>query len=146
MLYCTVWFRIDSNNALHIFLNMDCLYNHKLAVACGLVKIPSRRTFDRRLKIISTDIKERISAMGHLFVVEGLVVDASITAVDSTLIKAKGCVWHKSSMEKGEVPCPGIDTDARWGYSHTNEGWIFGYKLHLTCTTGEIVVPLTAVM
>ena len=24
------------------------------------------------------------------------------------------------------------------------KGWIFGYKLHLTCTTGKIVVPLTA--
>ena len=34
--------------------------------------------------------------------------------------------------------------DARWwGYSHT-KGWIFGYKLHLTCTTGKMVVPLTA--
>jgi len=46
-------------------------------------------------------------------------------------------------MEKGIVPCPGIDTDARWGYSHT-KGWIFGYKLHLTSTTGDLVVPLTA--
>ena len=71
------------------------------------------------------------------------MVDPSITAVDSTLLKAKGSVWHKSSMKKGEVPCPGIDTDARWGYSHT-KGWIFGYKLHLTSTTGELVVPLTA--
>jgi hypothetical protein len=71
------------------------------------------------------------------------VVDTSITATDSSLIKTKCCVWHKSSMEKGEVPCPGIDTDVRWGYSHTR-GWIFGYKLHLTCTTGELVVPLTA--
>ncbi len=130
-----IWFRIDSNNALHIFLNMDCQYNHKLAVACGLIKIPSRRTFDRRLKTISTDIKERISTMGYLFVVGGLV-DLSITAIDSTLMKAKGSVWHKSSMEKGIVPCSGIDTDARWGYSHT-KGWIFGYKLHLTCTTGR---------
>jgi hypothetical protein len=52
---------------------MDCQYNRKLAVAsCGLVFIPSRRTFDRRLKTISTtDIKERISTMGYLFVVEG---------------------------------------------------------------------------
>ena len=58
-------------------------------------------------------------------------------------MKAKGPVWHKSSMKKGVVPCPGIDTDARWGYSHT-KGWIFGYKLHLTSTTGKIVVPLTA--
>ncbi len=131
----------------YIFLNMDCQYNRKLAVACGLVSIPSsRRTFDRRLKTISTDIKQRISTMGYLFVTEGMVMvddDHSIVAVDSTLMKAKGSVWHKSSMKKGIVPCPGIDTDAKWGYSHT-KGWIFGYKLHLTCTTGKIVVPLTA--
>ncbi len=46
-------------------------------------------------------------------------------------------------MKKGVVPHSGIDTGARWGYSHT-KGWIFGYKLHLTCTAGELVVPLTA--
>jgi hypothetical protein len=81
--------------------------------------------------------------MGYLFVTEGMA-DPSITATDSTLLKAKGsAVWHKSSMEKGEVPCPGIDTDARWGYSHT-KGWVFGYKLHLTSTTGDLIVPLTA--
>jgi hypothetical protein len=123
---------------------MDCHYNSKLAIACGLISIPCRRKFDRRLKTISTtDVKERISTMGYLFAATEELVDFSITAVDSTLIKAKGHVWHKSSMEKGIVPCPGIDTEARWGYSHT-KGWIFGYKLHLTCTTGEIVVPLAA--
>ena len=83
---------------------------------------------------MSTDMKERISTMGYLFVVEGLV-DLSITAIDSTLIKANGSVWHKSSMKKGVIPRSGIDTDARWwGYSHT-KGWIFGYKLHLTSST-----------
>ena len=35
------WFRLDSNNALHTFLNMDCQYNRKLALACGLLSIPS---------------------------------------------------------------------------------------------------------
>jgi hypothetical protein len=54
-----LWFRLDSNNALHIFLNLDCQYNHKLALACGLVSIPSRRTFDRRLKTISTIDKKK---------------------------------------------------------------------------------------
>jgi hypothetical protein len=63
-----IWFRLDSNNALHTFLDMDCQYNRKLALACGLVSIPCRRTFDRRLKVISMDIKERISIMGYLFV------------------------------------------------------------------------------
>jgi hypothetical protein len=86
--------------------------------------------------------------MGYLFVTEGMA-DPSITAIDSTLIKAKGSVWHKSSMKKGIVPCPGIDTDARWGYSRTKEGWIFGYKLHLISSTAstageQIIVPLTA--
>ena len=83
---------------------------------------------------MSTDMKERISTMGYLFAAEGMT-DLSITAIDSTLIKAKGGVWHKSSMKKGVVPRSGIDTDARWwGYSHT-KGWIFGYKLHLTSST-----------
>jgi hypothetical protein len=136
-----LWFRIDSNNALHTFLDIDCQYNRKLVLACGLITIPSRRTFDRRLKTISTDIKERISTMGCLFVAEGLV-DLSITAIDSTLLKSKGPVWHKSSMKKGVVPRPGIDTGARWGYSHT-KGWVFGYKLHITSTTGALVVPLS---
>ena len=68
--------------------------------------------------------------MRYLFVAED-IIDLSITAIYSTLLKAKGPVWHTSSMKKGVVPCPGIDTDARWSYSHT-KGWIFGYKLHLT--------------
>ena len=58
--------------------------------------------------------------MGHLFVAaEGFVADPTVTAIDSTLLKAKGHVWHTSSMKKGVVPRSGIDTDARWGYSHT---------------------------
>jgi len=112
--------------------------------ACGLTQIPDRRTFDRRLKTISTDIKERISSMGNLFVNERLV-DPYIVAIDSTLLKAKGHLWHKSSMDKGIVPCSGIDTDARWGFSH-NKGWIFGYKLHLISSTGSTIVLLSVLL
>jgi hypothetical protein len=97
--------------------------------ACGLSSTyltPSRRTFDRRLKSISTDIKERVSNMGNMFVSddEGSVNSCTL-AVDSTLIKAyKDRVWHKSSMRKGIVPYSGIDTDARWGLSHTKDGYL----------------------
>ncbi len=115
--------------------------------ACGLSSayLPSRRTFDRRLKTISTDIKERIAKMGNLFVVEGLVRPSYVVATDSALLKSKGKVWHKSSMKEGIVPCSGIDTDARWGRSHT-KGWVFGYKLHMTSSTdiSSIIVPLSA--
>ena len=66
-----IWFKIDSNNALHTFLELDCQYSRKLAIACGLVTIPCRRTFDRRLKTISKykrqDINNGISVYCRAF-------------------------------------------------------------------------------
>lgn len=137
-----VWFRLDSNRALHEYLATEMPYNRKVMKGCGLYKVPNRRTFDRRLATISNDIKNRITTMGELFVLEK-IVDPSILSADSTLVKAKGHVWHKSSMKKKVLPCSGIDTDAMWGFSHT-KGWIFGYKLHLISSTGSIIVPLAA--
>jgi hypothetical protein len=68
-----MWFRMNSNNALHEFLEMDYAYNKKIMKACGLTQIPDRRTFGIWLKTISADFKERISTMGNLFVKERLV-------------------------------------------------------------------------
>jgi hypothetical protein len=122
---------------------MDLSYNKQVMKGCGLSRVPSRRTFDRRLATISNDIKNRITTMGKLFV-RDKIIDPCVLSTDSTLVKAKGYVWHKSSMEEGVVPRSGIDTDARWGFSHT-KGWIFGYKLHLISSTiGSIIVPLAA--
>ena len=139
-----IWFRLDSNRALHEYLAMDLSYNRKVMKGCGLSRVPSRRTFDRRLATISGDIKNRISAMGELFV-RDKIVDPSILSADSTLVKAKeGYVWHKSSMKKRVVPRSGIDTDAGWGFSRTKR-WIFGYKLHLISSAdGFVIVPLAA--
>ena len=110
--------------------------------ACGLDRLPDRRTLDRRFKLISFDIKARIDAIGLLFINGGLI-DSCVASVDSSLLKAKGHVWHKSSMEKNEVPRSGIDTDAKWGYSRT-KGWMFGYKMHIACSTGSLILPLSA--
>jgi hypothetical protein len=143
-----IWMRIPSNNALHSFFLLSAVnrYNARVMEACGLDGIPDRRTFDRRLRNVSTDgsdedLRPRIDAMGRLFVAEELV-DPYIASVDSTLLKAKGHVWHRSSMEKGFV-YSGTDTDARWGKSRT-KGWVFGYKLHLVSSTGSLIVPLSA--
>jgi len=46
-------------------------------------------------------------------------------------------------MKKGIVPRSGIDTDARWGYSHT-KGWEFAFILNMVSSTGSIIVPLLA--
>jgi hypothetical protein len=72
--------------------------------------------------------------------VKGKLVDPYIVAIDSTLLRAKGHLWHKSSMIKGAVPRSGIDTDARWGFSHTKQKKIFGYKLHITSSTGSLII------
>jgi hypothetical protein len=49
--------------------------------------------------------------MTNLFVKEKLI-DPYIIAIDGTLLRVKGHLWHKSSMIKGLVPRSGIDTDA----------------------------------
>ncbi len=108
--------------------------------SCGLDRLPDRRTFDRRFKTISIDIRSRIDAMGILFIKDGLV--GPLVSVDSSLLKAKGRVWNRSNMKKNEVPRSGIDTDAKWGFSRT-KGWVFGYKLHIACSTGSLIVPLS---
>src|SRR5450759_2468343 len=145
MLRCFVvriWLRMPSNNALHSFLSIDNQYNARVMMACGLSKVPDRRTLDRRFKAASLGVRERVDSMGELLVREKLV-DPYIVSVDSSLLKAKGHVWHKTSMEKGVVSYSGIDTGARWGKSRS-KGWVFGYKLHVVSSTGSLIVPLSA--
>ncbi len=43
-----VWVRIPGNNALHEYYSIDMPYNRKVMKACGLDRLPDRRTFDRR--------------------------------------------------------------------------------------------------
>ncbi|KER05294.1 IS4 family transposase protein, partial [Marine Group I thaumarchaeote SCGC AAA799-E16] len=102
--------------------------------------LPDRRTFDRRFKIIP--LKEIIGTMGSVFLSEK-IVENTTASLDSSLIKAKGPVWHKSDMKQNRIPIAGIDIHARWGFSKTR-GWVFGYKLHMSCSTGRLIVPLSA--
>ena len=111
-----IWFRLDSNRSLHHFICLNLSYNRKILRACGLsisYLPPSRRTFDRRLKTISKDIRERILTMENLFVSQDIVMP-HILATDSTLMSAKGKFWHVSSMKKDIVRRLGIDLDETW--------------------------------
>ncbi len=80
--------------------------------------------------------------MGNLFLSEKLVKDTS-ASIDSSLLKAAGPVWHKSDIKKNRLPIAGIDADAKWGFSNS-KGWVWGYKLHMSCSTGKLAVPLSA--
>ena len=133
------WMRIPSNNTLHYFLSIKC-NNDKLLKVCRLNQIPDRRTIDRRFQ--NFPISQIVGIMGNLFVSEKLVDDTSVS-IDSSMLKANGPVWHKSDMKNNRLPIAGIDTDAKWGYSKS-KGWVYGYKLHLSCSTGKLIVPLAA--
>src|SRR5207302_964564 len=64
-------------------------------------------------------------------------------AVDSTVLRARGGVWHKRDREAGVVPHTSIDTEAHW----TKSGWhgrVYGWKLHLVTTVAAVWLPLAA--
>lgn len=91
---------------------------------CGLSRIPSAITFDRRLATQSHDIKNRATVTCELFVklfARDKIVDQYVLSRDSTLIKPKGSVLHKSSIKKKVVSRSGIDIDARCGFSFTKD-------------------------
>jgi hypothetical protein len=48
---------------------------------------------DVLLRYLSNDIKNRITTIDKLFVRDN-IIDLSILSADSTLVKAKGHVWH----------------------------------------------------
>ena len=81
--------------------------------------------------------------MANLLVKEKLL-DPYIVAINSTLLKAKGHLWHKSCMNKGIVPRSGIDTDVMWGFSRT-QGLDIWLQTTLISSTGSLMVPLSAV-
>jgi hypothetical protein len=132
--------RIPSNNTLHYFLSIETANRKKILSVCRLNQIPDRRTFDRRFKILP--IKEIIANIGNIFLSERLV-DSKTGSLDSSMIKTSGPVWHKSNIKQNRIPVSGIDVDARWGFSKS-KGWIYGYKLHMSCSTGRLIVPLSA--
>ena len=71
------------------------------------------------------------------------IVESTSASVDSTMLKANGHVWHKSDIKKDRQPIAGIDTDVRCGY-YNSKDLIFACKLHMSCSTVKLIVPLTA--
>jgi Transposase DDE domain len=108
-------------------------------------RFPSRRTFERRLKALPESLPERIGCLGrHLVALLGPWEDSGrAAAIDSTVLRAKGGVWHKKDKEAGVVPHSSFDTEAGWTKSGWH-GWIYGWKLHLACTVADVWIPLAA--
>ena len=108
-------------------------------------RYPSRRTWERRLSALPETLPAQIGCVGRYLV--GLIDPwqfcGRAAAIDSTLLRACGGVWHKKHREAGEVPHTRIDIEAHWTKSGYH-GWVYGWKLHLCCSAGEVWIPLAA--
>ncbi|MHB8993507.1 MAG: transposase [Chloroflexota bacterium] len=108
-------------------------------------RYPTRRTFERRLRTIPETLPAQIACLGrHLLVLIDPFQDCGpAAAIDSTVLAAKGGVWHKKHREAGIVPHTSIDTEAGWTKSGWH-GWVYGWKLHLVTTVAAVWIPLAA--
>ena len=121
----------------------------EMQTLCALLtengKYPCERTFRRRLATLPDTLPAQIGCLGrHL--VEVLQPWAAISrafAMDSTVLRAKGGVWHKKDRAAAIVPHTRIDTEVHWTKSGWH-GWVYGWKLHLICTVACIWIPLAA--
>jgi len=128
--------RFTSRRALHRYLAGHA----EVLTACGLARLPDRRTLDRRLGAVAAQAEAQIETLGRLLTVEE-VSDGQTVCSDGSAFKARGPRWHQVDKRLGRVPdkLHGLDTDADWIYSRYH-GWVYGYKAHLSVTVAPTTV------
>ena len=106
---------------------------------------PTRRTWERRLATLPGTLPARIGGLGRHLVglLDPWAAGGHAVAVDSTVLHARGGVWHKKHRDAGVVPHTAIDTEAGWTKSGWH-GWVYGWKLHLATTVAAVWIPLAA--
>jgi hypothetical protein len=108
-------------------------------------RFPARRTWERRLAALPETLPAQIGCLGRHLValLRPWAHCGRAGAIDSTVLQAKGGVWHKKDREAGIVPHSSIDTEAHWTKSGWH-GWVYGWKLHLVTTVAGVWLPLAA--
>lgn len=108
-------------------------------------RFPCRRTWERRLATLPAQLPKQIAALGdHLVtLIQPWQQDGCAAAIDSTVLRAKGGVWHKHHREANLVPHTSIDTEAHWTKSGWH-GWVYGWKLHVIVSVAAVWIPLAA--
>lgn len=106
---------------------------------------PTRRTWKRRLAKLPDSLPAQIGCLGRALValIQPFASCGRAAAIDSTVLRARGGVWHKKDREAGVVPHTSIDTEAHWTKSGWH-GWVYGWKLHLVTTVAAVWIPLAA--
>jgi Transposase DDE domain len=108
-------------------------------------QFPTRRTWERRLQALPTTLPAQIGTLGRMLValIQPFARYGRAAAIDSTVLRARGGVWHKQDRDAGVVPHTSIDTEAHWTKSGWH-GWVYGWKLHIVTTVAAVWIPLAA--
>src|SRR6266702_1915296 len=79
-------------------------------------RFPARRTWERRLKAIPDTLPAQIGCLGrHLIdLIQPWAAYGRAAAIDSTILRARGGVWHQKHREQGELPHTSIDPEAHY--------------------------------
>lgn len=83
--------------------------------------VPTRRTFERRLKAVPTHHPEQIAQLGDflLRLLDPWATGGRAVKGDGPPLSARGGVRHRKHREAGEIPHTSMDPDAHW----TKLGW-----------------------
>jgi hypothetical protein len=115
------------------------------ALRCEQGRYPTRRTWERRLRAIPDCLPAQIGCLGCYLVavLDPWAAESPLAAMDSTVLRARGGVWHRKDREAGIAPHRSINTEAHWTKSGWH-GWVYGWKLHLVVTVAAVWLPLAA--
>ena len=110
-------------------------------------RFPARRTWERRLAAVPATLAAQVACLGaHLPAVLGPWRDCGrAVAIGSTVLRARGGVWHRTERAAGVVPHTAIDTEAHWTKSGWH-GWVSGRKLPLVVTVAGGWLPRRAAL
>ena len=108
---------------------------------------PSRRTWERQMFAIPQTLPLQIGCLGRHLVelIQPWITSGRAVAIDSTILRARGGVWHQKHREKGELPHSSIDPEAHWTKSGWH-GWVYGWKLHVVSVVAVVWFSLAAVL
>ncbi len=128
---------------LHTLLGKD----PPLRQALGLVRVPHRRTIERRLHATLPEAEAQVQTLGQqiLVEVEPGPDEPQASAIDGRMYQAQGPLWHARDREQGRVPpaLRNVDTESAWSKSGYR-GWVQGYRLVLQGLVFPTSAPLFA--
>ena len=110
-------------------------------------RLPDRRTWERRLARVPTTLPAQIGCLGRALVelTGAWARHGRAVALDSTLVRAPGGVWHVKQRAANLLPVVTLDVEADWGRSGWH-GWVYGWKLHLASAVAGCFLPLAALL